>query len=378
MSREINQFNERYIAALSLRRLQSPEEDTVNVLCGAWGRVSATTSPRVLRAFPDRETELAWRRFLDTIELPSHFVAPEYLLEPLEAGQQPFVILAMEAGAVVGVLSGYRDGRHVTCGIAPRPQLAVVAGPGRAAAEEALGRGLDQEAAGCRLAEVFSWEPVDGLARHGFRVQVGGDTNMLEGLQRSDEDLFRNFSETLRRYLRQGPRKGLEIVEYQNDDDLGQVVAIFNETHDRIGISRKTEGDWRRSLALTRNRRLFLARVKGEIIAATVVRFQAGGLAEYSENGSFARLRSEYHPNEALLWTAMRWCRSQGCQAFSFGGTNHFKGRFGGRVIPIYRHRRDQTIFRRIDRVEAIREGTRRFVQAWRSRAADHGRRAAL
>ena len=40
----------------------------------------------VICNFPPREIEAAWRQFIAHAELPSHYVTPEYFLEPSVRG----------------------------------------------------------------------------------------------------------------------------------------------------------------------------------------------------------------------------------------------------------------------------------------------------
>jgi len=71
---------------------------------------------------------------------------------------------------------------------------------------------------------------------------------------------------------------------------------------------------------LKSNRRYFVARHDGQIIAGSSVRFSPSGLLEYSGNPSL-----EEHfllkPNDLLKWNVIEWGCAQGFPHFPWGGT---------------------------------------------------------
>ena len=185
-------------------------------------------------------------------------------------------------------------------------------------------------------------------------------------LSRSEDELFRGFSATKRNCIHQAERKGIEITSTYNDTDIEDLLEAFAETHGRHGLAPRSRADLEQLLKLERNRKLFIARAEGRVIAGTIIRFELSGLAEYSENVSLKWAR-RYYPNEALLWRAIQWSRTQGCQAFSFGGSSLFVAGFGGELVPVYRIRRDQTFLQRIDFSESAFEVVKRGVRLMRS-----------
>jgi len=317
---------------------------------------------RLIGEFPDTATEGHWRRLLAESTLPSHLVAPEFFLEPRTAGTQPFAILAEGAGRVTGVLTGLRRGNDLLSGMPHRPQILVAAGRDRDDAEQALVRGLLREGRGCRLIAVHTWEPLPTFAAAGLTTTPVGGIYLLD-LSVPEEEIFMQFSATKRNCIRQAQRKGLTVQDVYDDEDLAAVKEAFDETRARHRLTPKSRADLERLLGLERNRRMFLAKVGGRAVAATIVRFERGGLAEYSENASLLSSRA-YHPNEALLWHAVTWARAQGCRTFSLGGANTFKAGFGARLAPVYRMRRDQTFLRMIDRGEGAYGFAHRVVKS--------------
>ena len=80
---------------------------------------------KILHEFPPAEIERSWREFLQRVELPSHYNAPEYFLDPLRSGTQPFAVLASDGSQVRGVLSGFHLDKEVFSGLESRPQICI-------------------------------------------------------------------------------------------------------------------------------------------------------------------------------------------------------------------------------------------------------------
>ncbi len=332
-------------------------------------------SCRVIRAVPDPETERAWREYLEDGALFSHYVSPEYFLEPHIEGSEPFAIVAELAGRVTGVLTGCRCDGDLISGMPHRPQLILANGETQSATEEALVRAIVHEAKKCRRVIVYSWNRLTEFEKAGFNVRPWADTLLLD-LSKSNEEIFERFSATKRNVIRQAERKGVEVASTYEDLELEQLLEAFRETATRHKLSAKSRTELKRLLQLQQNRKLFIAKVGDQVIAGTVIRFQVGGLAEYSENASL-KSAWHYHPNETLLWHAIRWSRAQGCRAFDFGGYSSFKEGFGAQLVPIFRLRRgrtflDRAVLRVSDRAERMDEMARKVVRSmlrrWRMR----------
>src|SRR5579875_809720 len=77
----------------------------------------------VLHEFPSPAIESAWRELLRRVPVASHYTSPEYFLEPYFEGKHPFAVLAMQGDRVVAVVTGFHEGKAVTCGLPTRPQI---------------------------------------------------------------------------------------------------------------------------------------------------------------------------------------------------------------------------------------------------------------
>ena len=123
----------------------------------------------ILHEFPGSELENAWREFLARVELPSHYCAPAFFKEPFWGGKQPFAVLALDDGKVLGVATGLREGHHVQCGLPFRPQFCIEATANQREVELALRGGLVEEGGSAQLLSIYSWNPIDSFQEDGFR-----------------------------------------------------------------------------------------------------------------------------------------------------------------------------------------------------------------
>jgi hypothetical protein len=333
------------------------------------GRDTGATS-QVIRSYPRPAVEGPWRAFLRTTKDASHFVSPQYFLEDFSEesskGLLPFGLLVTHGKEVIAALTGWRNRGKTVSGAPHRPQVLLAPGHLRQVAEEALLRGLATRELASPVVTVYSWQPLARFMAAGYKLFPVDRTYVLD-LAPPEEEIFRRFSASKRRYCGSwAARHGIEISNKVSDGEWKQVLEVFNETQARHRITLWDRGDLER-LRRSANRAIFVARREDRVIAATIIRFLSGGLAEYSENASLKALRS-LHPNEPLMWAAIRWSRTQGCTRFSFGGHTSFKEGFGGSLESVLRLRRDLTIGHRVERTETLANGTRGVLRAIRAR----------
>lgn len=301
----------------------------------------------VLYGFPPHDIELAWRNFLGRAPCPGAFEAPEFFLDPHDKGKKPFAVCAFRDAEMIGVLTGFHLRKRVECGLSTRPQICMKPNDEENAAG-ALLRGLLLEASTTKLIEVFSWHsmPLGCFEQNGFRrKQLLG--NVVLDLRPGPQALFQQFHENRKRNIRAALRNGIEVSEVSTDDDL----ASFWEVHCGWRRSERKKIRAYESLSQVRtinqlrnNYRRFLARYKGQAIAATHVRFYPGGLIEYVGNCSldeFIGLR----PNDLLIWRTIEWACQQGFTKYSLGAAHPFLRKSGGTVEPIDRYRLDLNFF---------------------------------
>jgi CelD/BcsL family acetyltransferase involved in cellulose biosynthesis len=334
----------------------------------------------ILHKLPDVSIESAWRDLLGRIEVPSHYDAPEYFLEPHWTGKKPFAILALEDNHAVAVLTGIHDGGQVVSGLPSRPQIAVDPKADVADALETLRQGLLKEAGKSKLLTVYTWPALElsPFASRGFRRrQLQG--NVVLDLTQGANALFQQFSKDRRRNIRYAEKHGITVYLATNREHFQRAYEVYLAWHDSerkalTGV-RRTFENFEAAQLLTRNRRLFLAELEGKVIAINMFRFYEGGLFESAANYSFEEFL-HLKPNDLLQWKGIEWACAQGLRRHSLGGAHPFLTRFGGTVVPIIRYRMDRTLLRQHDLREAVERIARTKLQQMSPGVQEKVRRA--
>lgn len=314
----------------------------------------------LLHCRPVGDIESKWRACLNNCDLPTHYAAPEFFLEPMFGKRQLFAVLSTVGEEVTGVLTGINNGDHVQSGLSVRPQIALSRTADRADAMANLVAGLLTEAKRAKLVDVFVWSDMESLVLPRFHRRRHDGVVMLD-LSRGPEALFRKFSENKRTNIKKAIRYGVSIEPAATRDEISTYYAICVGWSRRKGLAIVSEEEFQEAFALADNRLLLLARHQGEIIAGLVIRYLARGVMEYAANSSLEsalRLR----PNDLLHWRAIEWGCREGMTKYSLGGTHLFLRKFGGDIVPTTRYRLDRSLFRRYaigdwieDRVEQAR-----------------------
>jgi hypothetical protein len=333
----------------------------------------------VMRSFPPPGIEESWRNLLEHVELPSHYAAPEFFREEHLQPRRPFAVLAVQRGAVAGVLTGMHGPNRTASGLASRAQICVDH-PGNEEVIRALVAGLLAEAGSFDLIEIHSWTPLASAERLGFRVRNVEGPVVLD-LTQPVEELFKQLERKRRNNIRFAIKNGLEFTEISSAEDFSayykDVYSHWRATsRKQIREAEATFEGFERRFRLNGNRKLFVARANGKTVAGAFLRFYPGGLVEYSANSSldeYLRLK----PNEFIQWRAIEWARSQAFRAYSMGGAGQFHREFGGTVVPEYHYWLDRTFLRNYTLKGNVRALSRRFLQAVSASIARSTRRKA-
>jgi len=323
---------------------------------------------KVIHNLPDPALLSAWRDCLSRDRCPSHYVAPEYFLEPYWAERRPFAVLALDHERVVGVLTGLHHDGQVQCGLEARPQICIDPSQDAAAVVEILVQGLRTEIEAAKLVTIYTWADLDlpSLCRHGFRrQQLTG--NVVLDLTKGPEALFQAFPKDRRRNIRFAEKNGVEVSEVTTPDDIFEAFAIYQTwwrtNGDHISGDAVTLEQFTASVRCHKNRLVLIARVEGKPIAINTFRYHERGLFESASNNSlqeFVHLK----PNDLLQWRGIQWACSHGLRRHSLGGSHPFLRRFGGEVIPVFRYQWDRTFLHRYELRDAALEYRRRLLRA--------------
>ena len=312
----------------------------------------------MLRAFPPPEAERLWRDLLGRVTRPSHYTSPEFFREPYFDERAPFAVLAVVEGQARAVVTGFRDGDGdgFSCGLPTRPQIQLLQDAHLPATLDTLLRGLKAAGQSSSLVSVYSWDTaLDPLRNHGFRRKQMQSVPVLD-LTLGAEALLKKCDRTRRQAVRAAQKNGVVVSEATTEAEY----LAFHEIYEQWSRAKQLDStSWEVEQRAYRdtlgNRKLFLARHDGRVIAGSSFRFIPGGLAEYSRNSSLPEGLA-LKANDALLWHGVQWAIHAGFREMSMGATHRFLRAWGGDPRPVYRYRLDKTLLRRHDRKEDLLE----------------------
>ena len=181
-------------------------------------------------------------------------------------------------------------------------------------------------------------------------------------LTKGPDELFRQFSNTRRTDIRNAIKGGLEVVIAGTRDEFRAYYEIYADWCRRKKITPSSFDVIEEALSL-QNRRLFLARHEGKIIAATIIRLYPGAMIEYAANSSLVEYL-KLKPNDLLQWRIVEWACREGYTRYSLGGAHLFVRRMGGSIVPVYRYRLDRTWLHRYELKEALEKSGRNMFNA--------------
>ena len=319
----------------------------------------------VLESAPTPSLDGAWREFLRRADFPAHYVAPEYFLEPTLRDRRPFAILALADESPVGVLTGVRDRGHLVCGLQSRPQLALDPHVDGESIVCVLAAALAKMDRAAKTVSVVSYQPLPALRQRGYREVAyhDGAGIVVLDLRRGADALFRDFSENRRSNIRKAIKAGVTVDQATTDADFDEYYPIYTDWCAMKAQPVMHYELFRETMRLRGNRRLFLARHDGRVLAGAVVRFQPGGLLEYAANASRISDRG-LRPNDLLHWRIIEWAIAEGFPTYSLCAAHLFLRKFGGTILSTYQYRRDLTFGHRYDTRDRLRHLA---ASAWHS-----------
>ena len=319
----------------------------------------------ILTSMPDGELAARWNAFAVDAPFATHYVTPNYFTDPYIRGCRFAVLAVGNSDEVTAVLTGVIDGERVVSGMFSRPQMVFGKDIDRDRAVAVLVDGVHEIAGTAKLLEIYSWAPVPEFAEHSMQSKASNETTSVVMLDLADgaDAIFAKFSQTRRNEIRKAIKQDVvEVKALETDDELAEIYAIHCEWNERKGHMPDTFEQMKTAVSQVENRRVFIAKADGKVIAGSFYRFCSGGVVEYAANFSLPEFQ-KLRPNDLIGWHAIKWACERGFSHFSMGGSHLFLRRFGGEVMQTYRYRRDLSLFKMHD----LRENAREFgAQAYR------------
>ena len=308
----------------------------------------------------------AWNDCLNAADFATHYTAPEFLDENYFRASRPFAVLAMDAGTVIGVVTGYFAGADMVCGASGSPHICVRRGANLEDVGRVLAAGLRAHArSAVKFMSAYAWTQVPGFETAGFRlrkIDVPLCTILLD-LSKGTDWLFRQCSETRRNKIRRAIKAGVQVTEMDFGRDFDEYYDLYRHW---CGFKNVTchPYELQRSVLETRGNRLILvARHEGRLLGVSSFRYRRPGVVEYAANVS-RREESRLRQNDLLLWRGIEWSVQQGgFSHFSMAGAHFFLQKFGGDTHTTYGYSLDRTFLRTRDTVAGVRTAAMRLYR---------------
>ncbi len=319
----------------------------------------------VITTFPDGDLRARWEDFLRNAPFATHYVTPDFFVDPFAGRGERFAILAFDGEQIDAVLTGVRANNKLISGMAVRPQTAFRRDIDRASAANALVRGLASHAGETvELVTFHSWEPIEALASFGYahEAATGAARVIMLDLKKGADALFKEFSERRRTDLRKTMKQGkLEVKLLETASELAELYEIHKDWNARKGNMPDAFESFGAMLN-SPHRATFIAINEGKIVAGTYLRFCEGAVVEYAANNSLAEFQ-KLRPNELLGWKAIEWACENRFSKFSMGASHPFLARYGGELLASHRYQFDRTFLKRhVVRERATRLAVRTYL----------------
>jgi len=314
---------------------------------------------KILTAYPDEKLLAAWEEFLTRAAYPTHYTSPGFFTDPFIRGGEKFAVLAFEGEKIAAIATGVDTGKRLVSGLPVRPQTAFRKNADHALGAKALLAGMmEKGGGGPELIELYTWEPVAGMAELGFHAEVcsGGNTVVMLDLVKGADALFGDFSQSRQNEIRKAMKNELlSVRELETDGELKELYEIHLDWNKRKNNEPGTYEDFAQAARDKKNRKTLIAIHEGKVIAGTYFRFCRGGVVEYAGNNSLGEYQ-KLRPNPLIGWRAVEWACAGGFTHFSMGASHEFLRRFGGEIHSNYRYTLDRTFLKRHEKKEKFKK----------------------
>ena len=169
----------------------------------------------------------------------------------------------------------------------------------------------------------------------GFYANHSRATIILD-LRQDLDDLLKQMRKKTRQYIRLASKRGV-VVRTGNAGDLPDFYDLMKITGKRASFSPRTYNHYKLEWqTFTENNQaiLLMAYNQDRLLAGRMI-FRFGTHAAEFYAGSLDEYR-DLHPNYLLIWEAIKWAKTQGCQSYDLWGIPHEVGQavYDGGVFP--------------------------------------------
>ena len=300
---------------------------------------------RILTAPPDENLLLKWREFLEHAEFATHYTTANFFADPYIRGGERFAVLTFDENEnITAVLTGVDDGKKITSGMAVRPQTAFRKNADlRETAKNLLSALKEKGGENLELINFYTWQPIREFEEAGFQTQISSEQNLiiLVDLAKGAEQIFKEFSQTRRSELRKAMKQNLlEVKTLETEAELKELYEIHVEWNARKGNQPDSFAEMKLAAAQTENRKIFIAKHEGKVVAGSYYRFCKNGIVEYAANNSLTEFQ-KLRPNDLIGWRSLEWACENNFSHYSMGGSHLFLRRFGGGEWAAHRYKMD-------------------------------------
>ena len=152
------------------------------------------------------------------------------------------------------------------------------------------------------------------------QVKIAPRSTMQIDLRCSHDDILAQMRRGTRANIRRGNRKGI-VIRHGNEEDVGVFMKLHAASSKRQGFSTASEDYYAQMWRLfveTGDGALLISEYGGEPISAMLV--IGFGKTVWAKRFGWSGKQGKRKPNEILIWSAMKWAKSQGYHWFDQDG----------------------------------------------------------
>jgi len=168
--------------------------------------------------------------------------------------------------------------------------------------------------------------------------------NYLIDIARSPEEILQSFSQSTRKQIRRGLRRGeMTIEEITTREQLSLCYDLLCQTYTSAQVPLADRSLFESAFDVLYPKgmaRFVLARVGDSCVGTSIELLYKNSV--YGWYGGVDRAYSRYNPGELLMWHILKWSAQNGYQVYDFGGAGKpdeeygvrdFKAKFGGELV---------------------------------------------